>query len=197
MSTSEVILTTILSALSATGATVLTILAAWWQLQKTEAYRRASRWEPMAERLWQERFNVYERMLAAVDGIGEAIRHGSAVDFDKSTREVVAAHRRLQVFEGARVLKLSVDVMRVNNDLLRIIESHGIEALTRTHLHALTQTVSDMQTAMRIDLGIQVLDSLSDDWFKRTKGEALHEEWRKIIWQSMGRIERDPPAEAS
>ena len=190
MTTTEILLTTVLSAFSAVGATALTMFTGWWQLQRTEAFRRASRWEPMAERLWQERFTVYEQMLAAVDGLGDAIHHGSVEEFDKSTREVVAAHRRLQVFGGARVLLLSVDVMRVNNDLLKIVESHGTEALSREHFDALTQTIADMQTAMRIDLGVQVLDSQSDEWFKRTKGEALHEEWRKVIWQSMSRIEQ-------
>jgi len=190
MTTTELVLTTVLSGLSALGATALTMFAGWWQLQRTEAFRRASLWEPMAERLWQERFSVYEQMLAAVDGIGEAIRHGSAADFEKSTREIVAAHRRLQVFGGARVIQLSVDVMRVNNSLLKIVEPHGTEALTHEHFDALTQAIADMQTAMRIDLGIQVLDSQSGEWFKRAKGEALHEEWRKIIWQSMNRIDQ-------
>lgn len=34
------------------------------------------------------------------------------------------------------------------------------------------------------------------EWFNRTRGEVLHEEWRKIIWQSMGLIQRPPPPEA-
>lgn len=95
------------------------MLVGWWQLRRTEAYRRASRREPMAERLWQERFNVYERMLSAFDVNADAIRHGSVVDFDKSNRAIVAAHRHIQVFGGARVIALSVVVMDVNLDLLK------------------------------------------------------------------------------
>ena len=186
----------LLTAFASLCGTVLALLAAWWQIRKTEAYRRASRWEPMAERLWLERFNVYERMLAAVDGIREAIRRRSVVDFHKSTCDIEAAHGRLQVFGGARVLKLSVAVMRVNNDLLSIAEADGTEALTDDHFKALTQAISDMEFAMRIDLGIQTLDSQSDDWFKRTEGEAFHEKWRRVISQRSSRIDGGPPVDS-
>ncbi len=135
--------TILLSALGALGGTALALFAAWWQLRKTEAYRRASRWEPMAERLWQERFNVYERMLAAVDENAEAIRHASVQDFDKSNRAIVAAHSRLQVFGGARVIALSVIVMRANHELLNIAEDHGFGVFSRANYDALTQAIAD------------------------------------------------------
>jgi hypothetical protein len=196
MTVSEIVGTAVISALSAGGATALTMLAGWWQLRKTEAYRRASRWEPMAERLWQERFNVYEPMLSAFDANAGAIRHSSIEDYDKSNRAIAASHRRLQVFGGARVVQLSGIVMRVNLDLLKFAETNGIDALSRGHFDALTQAISDIETAMRIDLGIQVLDSHSDERFQRTKGEVFHEEWRKVLWQNMSQIERDPPPDA-
>jgi hypothetical protein len=47
-----------------------------------------------------------------------------------------------------------------------------------------------METTMRIDLRIEILDLQSNEWFKRTKGEVLHDGWRKIIWQSMSGFER-------
>jgi hypothetical protein len=66
-------LTVLLSALSAAGSTALTFLVGWLTLQKTEAYRKASRWEPMAERLWEERLKVYDEYLAVTSNFTDTV----------------------------------------------------------------------------------------------------------------------------
>jgi hypothetical protein len=66
-------LTLLISMLSAVGGSALTLAGGWFLLTRTEAYRQASRWEPMAEQLWHERFRMYERLILATDEVARSI----------------------------------------------------------------------------------------------------------------------------
>jgi hypothetical protein len=176
-------LTVLLSALSAAGSTALTFLVGWLTLRKTEAYRRASRWEPMAERLWQERFSVYERYLTATSDFTDTVLVGPPEYVQQAWRDVAAKHRQLQSFGGARVVQLAIPLMRACHVVTNFVEDHSGEPLPQPLIDAHTTAMIDVATAMRVDLGVDILDKWSNHWFKRSENEALHNQWRQSVAQ--------------
>jgi hypothetical protein len=67
-------LTVVLSAFASMIAVAITLALGIYTLSRTEAYRRASRWEPRAEKLWDERIKLYPTILGPLTNLTKEIR---------------------------------------------------------------------------------------------------------------------------
>src|SRR4051812_38248120 len=94
------------------ASSLLAFLLGWWAIHWTDFYRRASRWEPMAEKLWQERLRVYDQLLAVTSAFNDAVLMGPIEKLYPAMRDVFAVQRRLQALGGARVVVLSIPMIR-------------------------------------------------------------------------------------
>lgn len=154
-------LTLLLSGLSAAGSSALTFLIGWLILRKTEAYRQASRWEPIATNLWQERLKAYQELVTtAHTAVSTAFKPGSANDRD--------------------ALSVAIDGMHKASIRLKLIMSAKIDD-EYLHLWALLATTRDYDSkirkqtskqvmkligVMRTELHIEPLGEQSNEWFR-------------------------------
>jgi hypothetical protein len=93
--------------------------------------------------------------------------------------------RRFQLFGGARVNQLSVSFLRIVTDATRQAEQYGINSLSDEQCQVMTAATYDLLLAMRIDLGVDKLDLMSDEWFNRSEIEARHNQYRHLMFDAV------------
>lgn len=163
-------LTFIASALSSFAATATTLGIGWFLLSRTEAYRRASRWEPMATLLWQERVKAYRELLSTYDNATHAIEkyacHPSSEMQNFAAQETYSFQ---QVF--FQIVPLASNglffAMREIGPLLLANVKTSVENIEtlRASKHNVDPHLWNMILAMRDDIGAELLDKRMRDWF--------------------------------
>jgi hypothetical protein len=67
-----------LTFITAAAGTAASLGVGWFLLTRTEAYRRSSRWEPRAERLWDQRIKLYPTIIDPFGKLSNEIRQSGS-----------------------------------------------------------------------------------------------------------------------
>jgi hypothetical protein len=157
----------IIGVLSAIGSSALSLGVGWFILTRTEAYRRASRWEPRAEALWHERMKVYQELLTVSDLTAGTLAKKTGV-LEGHIKQLVLTE--VVAFQGACLKAMTVVSAGVFDALNNLIVLFNLRASTgissvEEYQNELFPLLARLVNEMRTDLGPHRLDEMSRDLF--------------------------------
>jgi hypothetical protein len=166
----------LLSAAGSIGGSLLTLFVGWLSLSRTETYRRASRWEPLAEQLWRERLKSYREYLTAYDG--SVTNYGVVSKIADPHERAAKTNTVASEFQHATLLLATIASVAVHKSAS---ELEGVwRGRIRIPLTSLKEVQAEITTrlnllvnAMRDDLGVEGMDERTKDWFPAPAIESI------------------------
>jgi hypothetical protein len=93
---------------------------------------------------------------------------------------------------GQRVNEMTNQLLRANEDMLSHAKKGGMDTISKEQRLAYIVAYNDLLMAIRIDLGVEYFDLLTDRWYLRSQGEAHHQRLReKTVKMLTERIMRE------
>lgn len=150
---------------------LVTLVIGIWQIKHTEWYRRASRWEPYAEQIWQVRQKVYLELyreywsmfMDAKTMISSAVNKSAESDrqairsFIGQFPKVVRAQQGIDTIASGQVIKSLGDLVETLSEIAMAC-TQGLDD-EEPHSSRLNQAQADFVNALREDLQIESLDT--------------------------------------